>query len=131
MKGVLLVSHGESAKGMVNSARYIMGDQIRQLTHCCYTPKTDLNTFREKLNVVDNPGNKGKEVLLYGTITNYFSTAGVKELEEAVIDGQTITGIQTITVDDVNAPAYSLDGRRVDASFRGVVIKNGKKLIQK
>lgn len=49
MKGVLLVSHGESAKGMVNSARYIMGDQIRQLTYCCYTPKTDLNTFREKL----------------------------------------------------------------------------------
>lgn len=41
------------------------------------------------------------------------------------------TGIQNITVDDVNAPAYSLDGRRVDANFRGVVIKNGKKLIQK
>ena len=41
------------------------------------------------------------------------------------------TGIQNITVDDVNAPAYSLDGRRVDANFRGVVIKNGKKHIQK
>ena len=89
------------------------------------------SAFRTQLNLVDNPGNKGKEVLLYGQITNYFTTAGVKNLQEVVFEGQTITGINTIAIDSVNAPAYSLDGRRVDANYRGVVIKNGKKLIQK
>ena len=50
-----------------------------------------INTiFRTKLNVVDNPENKGKEVLLCGKIQKYFGTAGVKELVEAVLDGTTI-----------------------------------------
>ena len=46
--------------------------------------------FRDRLNVVDNPENKGKEVLLCGKIQKYFGTAGVKELVEAVLDGTTI-----------------------------------------
>ena len=32
---------------------------------------------------------------------------------------------------NVNAPAYNLAGQQVDASYKGVVIKNGQKLIQK
>lgn len=32
---------------------------------------------------------------------------------------------------NVNAPAYNLAGQQVDKSFKGVVIQNGKKLIQK
>lgn len=87
--------------------------------------------FRERINLVDNPGNKGKEILLHGQITSYFSTTGVKNLDEAVLDGETISGISEITVDDENAPVYSLDGRRVDANYRGVVIQNGQKRIQK
>lgn len=42
------------------------------------------------------------------------------------------TGIQNLTIDaDVNAPMYNLKGERVDANYRGVVIKGGKKTIQK
>lgn len=43
------------------------------------------------------------------------------------------TGIQAITTttENVNAPAYNLAGQQVDKSFKGVVIQNGKKLIQK
>ena len=132
VKGVIIGS--ASSKTLLNTEDVVSNIAIAVSASATeFTPvQLAANTpFREKLNVLDNPGNKGKEVLLYGTITNYFSTVGVKDLEEAVIDGQTITGIQNITVDDVNAPAYSLDGRRVDANFRGVVIKNGKKLIQK
>lgn len=42
------------------------------------------------------------------------------------------TGIQNLTIDvDDNAPMYNLKGERVDANYRGVVIKGGKKTIQK
>ena len=43
------------------------------------------------------------------------------------------TGItKTIfNANDVNAPAYNLAGQKVDKSFKGVVIQNGKKMSQK
>ena len=42
------------------------------------------------------------------------------------------TGISALTIDtDDNAPMYNLKGERVDANYRGVVIKGGKKTIQK
>ncbi len=42
------------------------------------------------------------------------------------------TGISTITSDAAaNAPAYNLAGQKVSASYKGVVIKAGKKFVQK
>lgn len=42
------------------------------------------------------------------------------------------TGISALTIDtDANAPMYNLKGERVDANYRGVVIQNGTKRIQK
>ena len=42
------------------------------------------------------------------------------------------TGIRTINVETVsNGAIYNLSGQRVDENYRGVVIKNGKKQIQK
>ena len=80
----------------------------------------------------DNSGNKGKEVLLKGMITKYFSVTGVKDLVEAVFEGETITGITNITADQLkNAPAYNVGGQRVNQGYKGLVIKGGRKLIQK
>lgn len=93
------------------------------------TAKTE---FRTKLNVKDNPGNKGKEVLLCGKILKYFSVTGVKDLVEVVFEGETISGIGNVTVDQLkNAPAYNLGGQRVNQGYKGLVIKGGRKLIQK
>ena len=87
--------------------------------------------FRTELNVLDNPSNVGEEVLLKGMISSYFSTTGVTNLSVAVFNGETL-GIQNLTIDaDANAPMYNLKGERVDANSRGVVIKAGKKTIQK
>lgn len=44
-----------------------------------------------------------------------------------VTDGISIIKAETTT----DAPVYNLQGQRVDASYRGVVIQNGKKLIRK
>ena len=42
------------------------------------------------------------------------------------------TNINTIKTDaDANAPAYNLAGQKVDKNYKGVVIMNGKKMIQK
>ncbi len=45
----------------------------------------------------------------------------------------TATGINAINAAtiDANAPAYNLAGQKVDKSFKGIIIKNGKKMIQK
>ena len=57
----------------------------------------DKNTvFRTKLNVKDNAGNKGKEVMLKGTITDYFQVTGVTKLVEAKLNGEIITGINEL-----------------------------------
>ena len=45
----------------------------------------------------------------------------------------TTTGINNIVADakaDVNAPIYNLAGQKVGKSFKGIVVKNGKKFIQ-
>lgn len=72
----------------------------------------------------------GDEVVVCAQLQNYKD-------EKAELSGGYIykkngvtTGIQAITVDDAKAPVYSLDGRRVDESYRGVVIKNGKKYVK-
>lgn len=44
--------------------------------------------------------------------------------------GTAIKAINAATI-DANAPAYNLAGQKVDKSFKGIIIKNGKKMIQK
>ncbi|MCR5242281.1 MAG: hypothetical protein K6D61_05365 [Prevotella sp.] len=41
------------------------------------------------------------------------------------------TGIKAIETESVKAPMYNLSGQRVDASYKGVVIQNGHKFVNK
>lgn len=62
-------------------------------------------------------------------VTANLSGNVVKEL--APISAPT-TGITNITTDTAaNAPAYNLAGQKVSSSYKGVVIKAGKKFVQK
>lgn len=50
------------------------------------------------------------------------------------IDGDVVTAIDGVSVDslaDDDAPAYNIAGQRVGKSYKGVVVKNGKKIIRK
>ena len=87
--------------------------------------------FREKINIVDNASNKGKEILLKGTITDYFSTTGIKNLEEAKIDGQIISGIAEVKTSKFQGAIYNLRGQRVMTPAKGLYIMNGKKFFVK
>lgn len=59
------------------------------------------------------------------------STSGAKALS-IEFDGETtdIGGIKAAGTDD-NAPVYNLQGQRVDINTKGIIIKNGKKIINK
>ena len=59
--------------------------------------------------------------------------SGLFAVKVAYTPGVTPSGIKTVKSEtiDVNAPAYNLAGQKVDKSFKGVVIQNGKKMIQK
>ena len=46
--------------------------------------------IRTALNIKDNAGNIGKEVLLYGNLTKYFGQPGMKETSYAVLNGTAI-----------------------------------------
>lgn len=48
------------------------------------------------------------------------------------IDGNVVTGINAVSADELDdAPAYNLAGQRVGKSYKGVIVKNGKKVIRK
>jgi hypothetical protein len=56
----------------------------------CMPVQLPSGDVRKGLNLVDNPSNLGKEVLLYGNIEAYFRVPGVKSVTYAEIDGKTI-----------------------------------------
>lgn len=64
------------------------------------------------------------------TKTNLNSVLAVKTFDVS-------TGVEDITVednyetDDLYAPVYNIYGQRVDSSYRGIVIRNGRKYVQK
>ena len=90
---------------------------------------------RTALNLVDNSGNLGKEVLVYGNITTYCSVTGVKNTSDYKLTGNSVsitTAINTIEADKAqDGVIYNLAGQKVDNSYKGLIIKNGKKMLQK
>ena len=56
----------------------------------CMPVQLPSGDIRKGLNLVDNPSNLGKEVLLYGNIEAYFRVPGVKSVSYAEISGKTI-----------------------------------------
>lgn len=75
----------------------------------------------------------GDEVVVYGKLKK-FKTTYELDLNNILISlNGTTTGITNITTDEAtkNAPVYNLAGQKVTKAYKGVVIKNGKKMIQK
>ena len=72
-------------------------------------------------------GEKYTVVGLYGAIFK-----GTPEIIPTQAVVPTSTGISNITVTtENNAPSYNLAGQKVNGSYKGIVIKNGKKMVKK
>lgn len=82
-------------------------------------------TEEEQINI-------GDEVIVYGKLADYNGTYEVDSNNQIYsINGKT-AGVQNITVEqNVNAPAFNLAGQRVNAAYKGIVVKNGKKFLNK
>lgn len=81
----------------------------------------------------DDQINIGDEVIVFGKLVNYNGTYEVNSNNQIYsINGKT-AGVQNITVEqnNVNAPAFNLAGQRVNAAYKGIVVKNGKKFLNK
>ncbi len=83
--------------------------------------------FKTKTNITDGEGFDVTGIL----VTAKLSGNIIKEF--APISAPVPTGINNITTSaaDANAPAYNLAGQKVSESYKGVVIKAGKKFVQK
>lgn len=84
---------------------------------------------RAALNLVDNPGNLGKKVSLYGNIQKYCGVAGLKNVTDYVLD--TTDGINSVSVNANDGVIYNVAGQRVSENYKGIVVKNGKKYLVK
>lgn len=83
--------------------------------------------FKTKTSITDGEGLDVTGIL----VTAKLGDNTIKEL--APISAPVPTGINSITTDaaDANAPVYNLAGQKVGKEYKGVVIKAGKKFIQK
>lgn len=82
--------------------------------------------FKTKTSITDGEGFDVTGILVTAKLSDI-----IKEL--APISAPVPTGINSITTDatDANAPAFNLAGQKVGKEYKGVVIKAGKKFIQK
>lgn len=77
--------------------------------------------------------NIGDEVIVYGQLVNFNGKYEINSNNQIYsINGATSAGVKNITVEqNVNAPAYNLAGQRVNDAYKGIVVKNGKKYLNK
>lgn len=75
----------------------------------------------------------GDVVVVYGKLKKFNNTYELDKNNILISLNGTTTGITNITTDEAakNAPVYNLAGQKVTKAYKGVVIKNGKKMIQK
>lgn len=82
-------------------------------------------TEEEQINI-------GYEVIVYGKLVDYKGTYEVDSNNQIYSINGVTAGVQNITVEqNVNAPAFNLAGQRVNAAYKGIVVKNGKKFLNK
>lgn len=75
----------------------------------------------------------GDVVVVFGKLKKFGTTYELDLNNILISQNGTTTGITNITADEAakNAPVYNLAGQKVTKAYKGVVIKNGKKMIQK
>ena len=128
-------------KGTVSQASESLHDTYGSLSYYISDDGTTVNELQvygglsfegKKFTSVDDI-KVGDVVVVYGKLKKYNTTYELDKDNILIsLNGKT-TGITNITTDEAakNAPVYNLAGQNVTKAYKGVVIKNGKKMIQK
>lgn len=128
-------------KGIVCEASSSLNATYGSLTYKISDDGTTENEFTvygglsfdgEKFTSVDDI-KVGDEVVVFGTLTKYKSTYELDKNNVLISKKDVPTGITSITTAPAadNAPIYNLAGQKVGKAYKGVVIKDGKKMIMK
>lgn len=135
------LSENVYVKGIVSQASESLNDTYGSLSYYISDDGTTENELQvygglsfesQKFTSVDDI-KVGDVVVVYGKLTKYKTTYELDKNNILIsLNGKT-TGITNITTDEAakNAPVYNLAGQKVTKAYKGVVIKNGKKMIQK
>lgn len=74
----------------------------------------------------------GDVVVVYGKLLNYNNKTPQVTYSSIYSLNGVVSGVDNITVDkNVDAPAYNVAGQRVNDAYKGIVVKNGKKYLNK
>jgi len=79
---------------------------------------------------------EGDEVVFEGELQKYVkngvTTPEIKNCYLISINGKDAASVKAVRTDlDANAPAYNVSGQKVSDNYRGLVIQNGRKYINK
>lgn len=135
------LSESVYVKGIVSQASKSLNDTYGSLSYYISDDGTTGNELQvygglsfkgEKFTSVDDI-KVGDVVVVYGKLVKYKTTYELDKDNILISLNGTTTGITNITTDEAakNAPVYNLAGQKVTKAYKGVVIKNGKKMIQK
>lgn len=128
--------------GTVKSNKLALGAEDAAATNIAIAATADEQTvflpvelpkgaLRTALNLADNADLLGKKVWVCGTITQYFSMNGLKEVSDYSLDGTT-TGVRAVNTDAADQVIYNLAGQRLQTINRGgLYIVSGKKVLVK
>ncbi len=76
--------------------------------------------------------NVGEVVVLYGKLVKFYEKLEMASGNHIYSINGVVSGVDNITVDEnVDAPAYNVAGQRVNDAYKGIVVKNGKKYLNK
>ena len=74
----------------------------------------------------------GDVVVVYGKLVKFNEKFEMKSGNHIYSINGVVSGVDNITVDkNVDAPAYNVAGQRVNDAYKGIVVKNGKKYLNK
>lgn len=85
--------------------------------------------IRTAVNLVDNPTNLGKELQILGNITAYFGNKGVKYPTDFKLDGSSVNAIKANA--QFEGKMYNVAGQVVNKGYKGLVIQDGRKFVNK
>lgn len=74
----------------------------------------------------------GDVVVVYGKLVKFYEKFEMNSGNHIYSINGVVSGVDNITVDkNVDAPAYNLAGQRMNDAYKGIVVKNGKKYLNK
>lgn len=74
----------------------------------------------------------GDVVVVYGKLFKFYEKFEMNSGNHIYSINGVVSGVDNITVDEnVDAPAYNVAGQRVNDAYKGIVVKNGKKYLNK